>query len=383
MDPITLEELKRTFSKRHAGWCVSLFMPTHRAGRETEQGPIRLKNLLREAEERLQAEGLRPPEIRELLAGPQRLLQDPGFWQHQSDGLVVFCSAEAFHFFRLPLGFDEFVVISRRFHLKPLLTLFTSDGTFYILALSQNQVRLLEGTRHGVDEVHLEGRVQSLSEAFPEPPAEKQLQFHTGAPATKGKRPAMFYGHDLSTETKDRIQRWFRTIDGQLKDILAGVASPMILAGVEYLFPLYREACTYPHLLSGGIAGNPEGLKPEELHRQAWSIVEPVFRKAREEAAARYRELAGTGRTTTDVKGAVSAAHEGRIEVLFVAVGLQVWGRLDTDIGKVHVHDSPEPGDEDLLDLAAVQALIKGGSVYAVRPEEVPDGAPLAAILRY
>lgn len=83
------------------------------------------------------------------------------------------------------------------------------------------------------------------------------------------------------------------------------------------------------------------------------------------------------------MKEAVSAAYHGRVDVLFVAVGVQVWGHFDPDKDRVSVHNSPEPGDEDLLDLTAVQSLIKGGTVYAVAPEEVPDRAALAAVLRY
>jgi len=30
------------------------------------------------------------------------------------------------------------------------------------------------------------------------------------------------------------------------------------------------------------------------------------------------------------------------------------------------MHEPPEPGDEDLLDLTAIQTLINGGTVYAV-----------------
>jgi hypothetical protein len=59
MDRITMDILKQAFLDRHSGWCVSPFMPTHRAGREMEQYPIRFKNLLREAEESLTAKGLR------------------------------------------------------------------------------------------------------------------------------------------------------------------------------------------------------------------------------------------------------------------------------------------------------------------------------------
>ena len=142
MDIITNEELK-TFLARGPGWHVSLFMPTHRRGRETEQDPIRFGNLLREVEERLLDKGLRSREVQEMLKPAQRLVQEPGFWRYQSHGLAVFFAPEEFHAYRLPLPFEELVVISNRFHLKPLLPLFASDGHFYILALSQNQVRLL------------------------------------------------------------------------------------------------------------------------------------------------------------------------------------------------------------------------------------------------
>ncbi|MCU0558094.1 MAG: hypothetical protein WAV08_11080 [Desulfobacterales bacterium] len=383
MDRITLEKLKHTFLTDYSDWCVSLFMPTHRAGRETEQGPIRFRNLLREAHEQLLAKGLRAAKVGEILKKPQRLLQDKGFWQRQSDGLAVFFSSDAFHHFRLPLAFEELVVISKRFLVKPLLPILTSDGLFHVLALSQNQVRLLEGTRHTVDEVALEGLLQSLAEAFPEAPAEKQLLFHSGTPTGAGKRAAVFYGREISNVNKDRLLRWFRMIDKNLHSLLSDSRSPLVLAGVDYLFPLYREVNTYPHLMDEGIPGNPEGLRPEELHGPAWALVEPIFRQSREAAAAHFRQLAGTGQTTTDVREALTAAHHGRVDVLFLPVGVQVWGHFIPENDRVDVHESPEPGDENLLDLAAIQSLIKGGTVYAVAPHEVPEQAPLAAIFRY
>jgi len=70
MDKITMNTLRQAFLNSHPDRCVSLYMPTHRAGRETEQDPIRYKNLLREAEERLMANGLRSPEVQEMLKEP-------------------------------------------------------------------------------------------------------------------------------------------------------------------------------------------------------------------------------------------------------------------------------------------------------------------------
>lgn len=382
MDNFTLEELKSLLAVRHDG-CVSLYMPAHRRGRDAAQDPIRFKNLLRQAEENLQGKGWRAPEVREALAPAQRLLQDGAFWRRQSDGLAVFVGGGECRPYRLPLRFDELVRTADRFHLKPILPLFTGNGRFSVLALSQKQVRLLRGTRYTMDEVQLPDLTAVMAEAPRQERAEKQLQFHTGTSAGGGERAAMFHGHDPSDDEKGRILRWFQKLDGELARLLAGERSPLVLAGVEHLFPLYRQANTYPHLIEEGIPGNPEEASPEQLHARAWPLVQSIFMAQAGAAAARYRQLAGTGQATADVPEAVLAAHHGRVEVLFVATGLLVWGGCDPGANTASVHPEPAPGDEDLLDLAAIQTILNGGTVYAVAPDQVPEQAPLAAVLRY
>jgi len=207
MDIITMEELK-TLLLRYPGWCVSLFMPTHRRGRETQQDPIRFRNMLREVEERLQTKGLRSPDVQEILKPAQRLVQDSGFWRHQSDGLAVFFTSEGCRSYRLPLPFEELVVISDHFHLKPLLPFFASDGHFYILALSQNQVRLLEGTRYTVDEIDLGDMSESMAEALQYEQYQTQSQSHTATSAGTGTRSAIFHSQDIGDEDKVRLLRW-------------------------------------------------------------------------------------------------------------------------------------------------------------------------------
>ena len=60
MEMITREELERLFNLSNTN-LISLYMPTHRMGRETMQDPIRFKNLLNQAENRLEGMGLRRP----------------------------------------------------------------------------------------------------------------------------------------------------------------------------------------------------------------------------------------------------------------------------------------------------------------------------------
>jgi len=383
MDTFTVEELKKLLPKEQ-GWHISLYLPTHKTGRETQQNAIRFKNLLQEAEKRLQSKGLRSPDVKEMLEPAEKLLHSPGFWQNQSHGLAVFLSKEDFHHYRLPLQFDELVVIGSGYHIKPLLPFFSTDGHFYILALSQNEVRLLEGTRDRVDEIDLESMPESMAEVLQLDRLNRHLQFHTStnAPSAEG-RAGVHHGHDPSDEDKTRILKWFQRIDSEMPKVFIGNQSPMVLAGVEYLFPLYREANSYPHLVEEGIPGNPEELKPEELHSLAWPIVAPYFLQTQENAVAKYHQLTNSGQTTTDVQEAVQAAHQGRVAELFVALNVHVWGDWEPSSNTVHVHENAQKGDKDLLDLASIQTILNGGSVFAVGKEQVPGGVPLAAIFRY
>jgi hypothetical protein len=62
---------------------------------------------------------------------------------------------------------------------------------------------------------------------------------------------------------------------------------------------------------------------------------------------------------------------------------VQEWGNFDPQANELKIHADAEPGDEDLLNSAAIQTLLNGGSVYAVEPDQVPDQALLAAVFRY
>ena len=385
MDLLNRADVRALMSER-GNLCVSLYMPAHRAGTQTKQDPIRFKNLLKQAEERLTNNGLRSSEAREILGPAQRLLDDDDFWQHQGDGLAVFASPDVFRHYRLPFEFSELVVVTDRFHIKPLLTLLSVGGRFYVLALSQKSARLFQGTRQSVAEVKLDSMPRSLAEALGHEEREKQLQFHI---ATPGGSP-IYHGHGSGgadeSIRKKALLRYFKQIDKGLQDLVCVESTPLVLAGVDYFLPIYREANTCAELVKEGISGSPDGLSARELHDKAWSILEPHFQKAQDKAAVQYQEFAGTDRASHDVKTIVSSALHGRIDSLFVAVGVQQWGRLEANGGDVKLHDVREPGDQDLLDLAAVETLAHAGNVYAVDPGSVPSpsaGSSVAAVFRY
>jgi Bacterial archaeo-eukaryotic release factor family 7 len=385
MDILTRQQLRSLVEVR-SGQRASILMPTYRTGRKTRQHRIRLKNLLGVAEQRLSATGLRRPEIIAMLEPAQRVLRDGLFWSHQGDGLAVYLAPGVSHLFRLPLEVPELVVVSERFHVKPLLPLISGDGRFYLLAIGQKRIRLFQGSRHTMVQVELAGVTGSLVEALRGEDPQRQLQLHRTTRASGGRRerPAVYHGHGAGADDAiGRILRYFHQVDEAVNATLSGEQAPLVLVAVNYLLPIYREANSYPHVAEDAIGGSPEHLSRQVLHRRGWEVVAPLFAEAQQGAARRYNQAVGTGLAADTLETILPAAHHGQVEVLFVTVGFQQWGRFDPSANEVRLHVEEEPGDEDLLDLAAAQTFLNGGMVYAVAPEEVPGGAPLAALLRW
>jgi hypothetical protein len=378
MDLLTENHLSSLATTRQPD-CVTLLMTARGAGAEAD--PIQWKNLLNEAEATLIARGARGPAAREFLRPARALLSDGDFWRGPAGGLAFFIAGGVARAFRLTVPVEPVAVVAPRFFLKPLLPLAEAGGRYFLLTLSQNQVRLIRGSASRAEEVTLKGVPSSLEEALRTHDRDEPLEFHTHPALGLGRRGAIFHGQGVGIDdAKDNLLRYFRAIDHGLHATLRGEKAPLILASVDYLWPLYREVNTYPRLLEQGIAGNAERLSVAELHERALEVVAPLLRAPREKAAGLYARLAGTGRTAADLAETVTACGQGRIETLFVAMDAERWGRVDVPGGPVTLDEGRSTEGEDLLNVAALDTLTHGGTVFAVPSAEVPGEGPLAAI---
>jgi hypothetical protein len=386
MDVLRRADLRELVEK-DGTWHVSIYMPTHRAaGREQQQDPIRLKNLLSEAENKLMEYNVNRTDAEDMLRPAQDLLEDRKFWQHQSDGLAVFLTDAYSKIYHLPHRFEEMAVVSKRFYVKPILPLLNVNGNFYILAISINQVRLFQASRDSLSEIELQNVPTSMGEALQADDHQKNLGFHTGTDNSGGgERAAIFYGQGVEANKKDDILRYFRYVDEGLDSLLEEESAPMVVAGVDYLLPLFREASTYQNLLEEGITGSPDRQDVNELHAQAWNIVESIFIGNQQKALDRFSELHGqkNGLATSDLEDAVKAAVNGRVETLIVPLGVQKWGRYITETDSVEFEQEATSENDDLLNFAAVHTLLNSGNVYAVPREQFPGQGEIAAIFRY
>ena len=385
MKKLTIDQIKE-LAQKIARPSISIYLQTHRYGQATQQDPIRFKNLLREAEKRFLESGMGPREAYTLLEPAWDLLQENNFWDHQHEGLVVFLAAGDFHYYRLPFEVEELLVIAQSYYITPVLPLFTNNGHYYILAISQNAVRFFEGTRRGVDQIDLpNGTPESLEEALRLEDPQKQLQMHSRSAAGMG-RDGTVHGQGLGEEEqKGWIEDYFKLVDTNLRKIFSEQQTPLVLAGVDYLLPIYRKVSEYGNIMMEGILGNPEQLRPEELQKQAWPIVESYFREETEKAIEQYQQLADTNKATDIVEEIVVAAFNGRVDKLILAVQTQMWGTFNPATGKAIRNSAGQNKLDDiaLLNFAAMKTLQNNGTVYALSQAEMPTDSPIATVFRY
>jgi hypothetical protein len=384
MDAFSAADLK-TLIDQPRQLALSLYMPTFRAGAETQQNRTRLHNLLRTVEAQIAAHHVAEADQAMLLAPIRRLLDVPEPMQ-RGDGLALFTARDFQHVYHLPIAFAEQVTLDTRFQVTPLLPLLMTQDAWAVLALSQQHVRLLRGTRNQLREIPLPDVPHSLAEALRYDEFEKQHQLHAGVGThgSQGARGAIFHGQgDHSDEEKDELVRFFRVLDRAVQQALGDAHIPLVLAGVAYEGAIYREVTTYPHVVDGGVWGNADDLRPDELCARAWPLVEPNFMQAQQGAIARYADLAGTDRTSTDLYELVAAARNGQIDTLLLADGQQAWGRVDDATAALRMSAKPQADDDDVLNIVAAQTIMHRGAVYALDPEHMPTAGPVAAILRY
>jgi hypothetical protein len=380
MDRFTREDLSR-LAEANLDPALSLYMPAFRSGRDVAQNAIRFRNLMKAAAEELARYGS-DKGLQQRLAEARQRERDDVWWQQQSDGLAIFIAADRCQMYRLPLNFKEQVVVGPRFHVKPLVPLLQGDGRFFILAVSQNDVRLLEGSRYSVAELEHAGLPADLRSALNIDEYVSSMQHHASGLALGAPGSTLFHGHGgggMDVRKEDEIQQFFHRLDTALTAFLRDERVPLVFAGVEYLFPLFRRTCKYAGLIDTPVTGNPDGLIAAELHEKAWSVVEPVFQEQSRAALRRYERLAGTNEVAHELPQILTAARQGQVDTLLIAAGAQVNGVFDAAGGAIH----PDARAGDLLNEAAVQTLANSGEVLSLEPEQMPAKGPVVAILRY
>jgi hypothetical protein len=321
-------------------------------------------------------------------------------WLQPGDGTALFASPELFRYYRLPLSFHEQVVVGSRFQVAQLLPMLEADSRYYLLATSQNAVRLLHGSHQHVTELHPDTLPHDLRSALNIDEFKRSFQQHSAGTALsadyshgQGNRggaadnlKAVFHGQGgsgLEVKKRDELLQFFHRIDRELEKFLQSDRTPLVFAGVDYLFPIFRETCRYAGLVDIPVEGSPDHLSPQQLHEKAREVLQPLFERNREEALRKYGDGIPRDQATADLQDLITAARRGQIDTLFLGEGKSVWGQVDEASNRIELHSEPNSGAEDLLNNAALWTILGNGQVFTLPLDRMPDRQPAAALLRW
>lgn len=384
MNHLSIEKFKELarINKPH---CISIFIPTHRMGKEVNEmiDQKNLKNQIKEVREELKNYQPDKKETDHLLKPVEALLDDNGFWKHQSDGLAIFRNHDEFMYFTIPVYFDPYVYVDDHFYLKPLLPYINDDDSFYLLALSLNGARLFEGFPNRIEELIVEDVLPGEpEEVLGYDFKEKNLQFRTGQ---TGNNQTIYHGHGKGKEDeKTEILKYFRAINDGVMQILQGSNIPLLLAAVDYLVPIYREVNDYKYLEQEFISGNPEHEDPVVLHEKARKILKDYFNRKRREKLAAFEQALSNVKASYKEEEIVPAAINQQIDTLFIRNREEMWGVYDKNTNKIITRDEKKGQNSCLLNMAAVHTILNNGSAYLMDKDKMPEpSSKLNAIFRF
>lgn len=368
VDNPTQQDIK-ALNMRRADACISMYVPTTPLTQEVGISRTELRKLSKQAFSQLDIAGFNKRRLALMQEAIDHLLDDDEFWRLQANSLAVLLTPENVRTFRLANELTASVDVSDRFHLKPLLRALAFPHAAYVLAISENAVRMVE--------VLADGEPKDIK--VPGLPHDAASAVHKTTLNSRGPTGRI----QGSEGQKVRLAQYARIVDAAIRPILAGLDVPLIVAASEPLVSIYRSINSYARLLSDGITNTDDRSTNGDLAAAARPVLDNLYASEIESVKRAYEARAGSGRAYSDISDVARAATFGAIETLLVDIDISVPGTIDEANGVLTFANAAGPSSYDVLDEIAGRTITSGGKVLAVRSNDIPGGGPTAAILRY
>ena len=364
----------------HRGECsVSIFFPTVEAGPETKQNRIHFKNALRSAEEQLRACGASDDAIAKTLAPVRGWENDETRWAHQAHGKAIFLHDGNKQAFRLPAGVEARTLVGDRYHVLPLIQLSSASHDHYVLCLEQHGPKLFHASTFAMEEVTMD--FPSLEDVLGHELTNKTQQGHS-TNSNGGRWMLHGHGDGSDEEQKKELHKFCRALDEDICKYLPSERTPLVVVAVDYLGAIYEDASRHPTIV-GRVTGNPGSFDKDELHRRAFEAAEEKLRSPESQDVERFEEAQRSSKTATDMTELMTAAVDGRVELLLLSDDDLRFGSWDPDKRAVGVAPDNPRSENALIDMVAREVLSKGGRVRFIEEGTLSIKEPAVAVLRF
>ena len=340
--------------------CVSILMRTHRTGQETQQGPIRLKNLLGEAAKKLKAAGHDDSILDRIASKPN----EHGFWQRQGDGLAIYLTPTDCRMFRLDRQVEESVCVGNAFLVQPLIGESNSGGSYFVLSLSWDEAKLFHANGETLELIETGTLPAKFDELVPPSDPDESLQntSHRSVGNSAGTSTAMFHGQG---EGEDKIEadrdQYLSIVGGAVEAAIYNTGQPLVVVATSEVTGHFKATTKVE--VTAKVDGSPSEWSDVEIREHAHQAIMPMLKSAHSEFGERFATAVASSKASDNLDDVLKAAQNGRVDSLMVC----------------HQRNLLEQTNQ-----VVIETLRTGGSVFQCNPESMPGNkATVAAIFRY
>lgn len=379
------KEIFQEIATYQSDLCVTIYFPTQRDGREinSQSNQILYKNGLQAAAASMRSRGIDEVEIEHILQPGYQLLEDGQLWNEMREGFGAFLAKGFCRYIKMPVAPKEEQLLDITFFITPLVPIMTNADYFYLLVISKKQCKLFRADEFGMTYMPISELPDGVTDVGSMEQEEDAKLFRTESrQAGKG---ASFHGQGAGkNDNKAHIAIYLEEVDDTLWDeVLHNENVPLLLAGVEYLIPIYKQVSDYNNIWPEAITGNHEHDDVNQLYARAKEIMTPYFEEKINKAFTQYQNQSATELTSSYEEQIIPAAYYSRISHLFAVKDEHIWGKFDEMNNKLTLSDMQGEGDECQLDKAVERTLLNGGQVFLLPKDKMPGDGKLAALFRY
>lgn len=337
--------------------CVSIILNTHRTRPDNEKDPILLKNLAKEALERLYADY----DKRFVWPIEENLNSIVEKINHHEniESLIIYVNQKFADYTRLPVPVKDRVIIDNTFATRDLVRASYEEGGYYALQLSRSVARLIEAYN---------GKV--VAEVGGEFPFENSLESRGSI--------------DVDNEST-YIREYFNHVDKALQAVLNEHPLPVILVTEDRNYDYFLEVSDNTSAIVGNINRLPNDEKADKVIAEAWPEVSDSINQ---QIAARIEELSQAKSTDSVVTGyneVWQTIQQGRAKTLFIKKGFIQPAVVDEENFSISLIDDPteDPNAvDDIVDEMIEQTIAYGGDLVFIKDDALEEYDNLAVITR-
>lgn len=341
---------------------VSISLNTHRTFPENQQDEIVLKNLIKEAENRVIEEyGKRPAaDVLEKLEKIGSKIDH----QYNLDSLHIFLSNDTEEVIKSTWkSRGNTIEVDEKFAVRHLIKDTVRTQEYLILLLTQSGTKLYEAVNDSI--------VQEIKdEGFPFP-----------------QNPFYITHADVRSDAKqvdNQIKEYFNRIDKSVVEMHRKLDLNVIVISTADNFRKLMEVADLPQIYIGH--DHKDYVSAEEHHivEQAYEIIKAQQKEKRSAAIGEIKEAVSEGKVLTDLQEIYQAAIDGRGDLLIVRQDFEQAVRMIDERTFEYVDDSKEPGVvDDIVSIISWEVFSKNGRVYFTQQDELLELGEIVLKTRY